>query len=110
MKKTVEIHIAAEEDEQTVSVSIAGLAESAALAVIERANAEAMKLLTARAARRRFKHPVATYFFDSEGKLMLKCAEGRPPTMKGSERGEPRSIMLQDVRGRKASVRLEITK
>ncbi|SRR5216683_7043636 len=109
MKKTVEIHIAAEEDEQTVSVSIAGLAQSAALAVIERANAEAMKLITARASRRRFKHPVTTYFFDSQGKLMMKFTEGMDPTLEGPERGESNSIVIEDARGRKAAVRVEIS-
>lgn len=106
--KEVVIHVHDEADEQVVEVSIAGLAESAALAVIERANVEAMKLLTARASRRRFKCPVTIRFFDLKGNVIAKHV-GRTHEWGGPERGEPGSIVLEDARGRKASVRVEVT-
>ena len=108
MKKTVTIHIADEAGEQIVSASIAGLAESAALAVVERANTEAVKLLETRASQRRFKRPITIRHFDSKGNVMWKYV-GRTFVWEGPERGEPSSIVLEDARGRKASVRVEIT-
>lgn len=111
MKKiVVTIDVDAEADEQTVRASIEGLAETAALAVTERANAEAMKLLETRARLRRFRRPVIVRSFDSSGNLIMKHGESDWTWGDDStETGEPGSIVLEDARGRKASVRVEIT-
>jgi hypothetical protein len=78
---------------------------------IKRANAEAVKLLETRASRRRFKRPVTMRSFDSSGNLIMKHDKsGWTWGEDSAETGEPGSIVLEDARGRKASVRLEITK
>jgi len=83
---------------------------SAALQAIQRANDEAIKLIKARAQRRRFRRPVTWRTFDSSGNLIMKhdssgwtCGQDSP------ERGEPGAIVLEDARGRRASVRVEIS-
>ena len=108
MKKIVEIHV--DEDDSVVRASIAGLALSAAAYVVERANAEAYKLLETRARLRHFRRPVTVRSFGSSGNLLAKfgpsgCTWGED----SPERGEPGEIVFEDARVRRASVRVEIS-
>jgi hypothetical protein len=72
---------------------------------------EAYKLLHKRARLRYFRRPVTVRSFDSSGNLLLKWdASGWTSGEDSSECGEPDAIVFEDARGRKASVRVEITK
>ena len=109
MKRVVTIHV--DEDDSVLTVPIADLSQSAAVTVIEAAQTEALKMLNTRAALRRFRPPVIVRHFGIDGNLIMKWdgsnwARGED----SSERGEPGSIVYEDSRGRRASIRLKITR
>ena len=92
--KEVVIHIHDEDDEQVVEVSIAGLGNNTGRDyVLERVCLEARKLISVRAMKRRFRPPIETHF------------------VKETDSGDKitGALVAQDARGRKASVRVEIT-
>jgi len=109
MKRVVTIHV--DDDDSVLTASIAGLSRGAAMAVMEAAQTEALKMLNTRAALRRFRHPVTIRHFDPDGNLIMKWDGFDWSWGDGSsERGEPGSIVYEDARGRKAIVRLVITR
>jgi hypothetical protein len=93
-----------------VGVLVAGLDVKAASAIIEQALAEAHRLLVTRARMRRFQLPLIYRSFDSAGRLMMKHDNESDWQWSGRERGERNAIVIEDARGRKAFVRIEVCK
>ena len=110
-KRVVTVHVHAEDVSQTVSVNISGLEPDQAHTVVKAAHDEAIKLLETRARLRHFKKPVTVRTFNSAGHLITKF-DGSEWTWgeDSPERGQPGSIVFEDARGRRASVRLEISR
>jgi len=110
-KRVVTIHVHDEDTEQTIRASIAELDWDASTSVIQAMHAEAYKLLQTRARLRHFRKPLTVRSFDSSGNLLMKFdASGWTFGEDSPERGESNTIVFEDARGRKASVRVEITK
>ena len=110
-KRVVTIYIHDEDTEQMIRAIIAELDLDAAMSVIQAMHAEAYKLLETRARLRHFRKPLTVRSFDSSGNLLMKWdTSGWMFGEDSPERGEPDAIVFEDARGRKASVRVEITK
>jgi hypothetical protein len=93
-----------------VEASITGLDPRTAMAVIEAMQAEAFRLLEKRAKLRRFRRPLTVRSFDSSGNVILKWGQlGSEGNRDNPERGDPGAIVIEDARGRKASVRIELS-
>jgi hypothetical protein len=110
-KRVVTIHVHNEATAQTIQASIADLDRDTAEAVIKAMHVEAYKLLETRARLRHFRRPVTVLSFDSNGNLIMKWEESGWMWGENSpERREPSAIVFEDARGRKAAVRVEISR
>lgn len=116
--------IRADAENAVVRVSIAGLDQEGAIDLIKMADAEAMKLLNIRTSLRRFRPPITIRFLDAKGRVAMTLArsgctlEEPGDTIADFALEKPAEAapsvcswtVAEDSRGRKASVRMEITK